>query len=157
MADSCGMCLALAEKYNCGWCSSTNSCEVKEQCNKNQDVPYGGKTDWLDRAKTCPNPEIHKFGPKTGPWDGGTNITIHGINLGKHFQDIQHGIKVSGIPCIPYRSLYVNTKKIVCRVDGPREQIHRSGRILVQIGDYRGESKEEFEFVDPKIFGFTPR
>lgn len=153
MADSCGICLALAEKYNCGWCSSTNTCEVVEQCNKNND----GKTDWLNRSEICPNPEIHTFGPKTGPWEGGTNITIQGINLGKNYNDIYSGVRIAGINCMPFPQFYIDTKQIVCTVDSPGEQMYRNGRIVVQIGDYRGESKEDYEFVDPKISNFYPR
>lgn len=153
MADSCGICLALAEKYNCGWCSSTNTCEVVEQCNKNND----GKTDWLNRSEICPNPEIHTFGPKTGPWEGGTNITIQGINLGKSYNDIYSGVRIAGINCMPFPQFYIDTKQIVCTVDSPGEQMYRNGRIVVQIGDYRGESKEDYEFVDPKISNFYPR
>lgn len=153
MADSCGICLALAEKYNCGWCSSTNSCEVEEQCNKNNE----GKTDWLNRMETCPNPEIQSFSPKTGPWEGGTNITISGINLGKNFTDIYSGVRIAGINCMPFQQFYVDTKQIVCTVDSPGVQLYRNGRIVVQIGDYRGESKTDFEFVDPKIDDFSPK
>lgn len=153
MADSCGICLALAEKYNCGWCSSTNTCEVVEQCNKNNE----GKTDWLNRSEICPNPEIHSFGPKTGPWEGGTNITIQGINLGKNYNDIYSGVRIAGINCMPFPQFYIDTKQIVCTVDSPGEQMYRNGRIVVQIGDYRGESKEDYEFVDPKISSFYPR
>ncbi|XP_054746803.1 plexin-A2 isoform X1 [Anastrepha obliqua] len=153
MADSCGMCLALAEKYNCGWCSSTNTCEVEEQCNKNNE----GKTDWLNRMETCPNPEIHSFYPKTGPWEGGTNITIRGINLGKNFTDIYSGVRIAGINCMPFQQYYIATKEIRCNVDSPGVQLYRNGRIVVQIGDYRGESKEDYEFVDPKITNFSPQ
>lgn len=153
MSDSCGMCLALAEKYNCGWCSSSSSCEVEEQCSKQSE----GKVDWLNRTQTCPNPKILSFEPNTGPWEGGTNITIRGINLGKNFSDIFTGVKIAGMICEPYQSLYVDTKKIVCKVDGPGVQSYRSGRIVVQISDYRGESSTDFEFVDPKIENFYPK
>lgn len=153
MADSCGVCLALPEKYNCGWCSSSNSCEIEDQCSKQME----GKIDWLNRQQTCPNPEIHSFEPKTGPWEGGTNITIRGINLGKNFSDIYSGIKIAGIDCAPYPQLYVDTKQIVCNVDSPGVQSHRAGRIIVHISDYRGESTTDFEFVDPQIEDFYPK
>uniref|UniRef100_W4VRI5 Putative plexins functional semaphorin receptor n=1 Tax=Corethrella appendiculata TaxID=1370023 RepID=W4VRI5_9DIPT len=156
MADSCGMCLALPEKFSCGWCSSSNTCEVEEQCSKQTDNNVERK-DWLNRMQTCPNPEIHSFEPKTGPWEGGTNITIRGINLGKNFSDIYSGVKIAGIDCMPYAQLYIDTKQIVCKVDGPGVRAYRSGRIVVQISDYRGESKDDFEFVDPKIEDFYPK
>lgn len=153
MSDSCGMCLALPSKYGCGWCSSSNTCEVDEQCSKQVE----GKVDWLNRLQTCPNPEIHSFEPKTGPWEGGTNITIRGINLGKNFTDIYLGIKIAGIDCMPYAELYVDTREIVCKVDGPGTMAYRAGKIVVQVSDYRGESKTDFEFVDPAIYDFRPK
>jgi len=87
MADNCGMCLALAEKYGCGWCQSSDRCEVKEQCDQ-------GSVVWLDKDQTCPNLHVHEFFPMMGPWEGGTNITIRGVNLGKSFKDIYGGRKM---------------------------------------------------------------
>lgn len=152
MADSCGMCLALPAKYGCGWCSSSKSCEVEEQCKGTE-----GTVDWLNRLQTCPNPEIHSFSPRTGPWEGGTNITIKGINLGKNFSDIYSGVKIAGIDCLPYRELYLDTREIVCRVDGPGTMAYRAGKIVVQVQDFRGESRGDFEFVDPIIHDFEPK
>ncbi|XP_070491742.1 plexin-A4 [Chironomus tepperi] len=152
MADSCGMCLALPAKYGCGWCSSSNTCEVEEQCKGSE-----GTVDWLNRLQTCPNPEIHSFAPKTGPWEGGTNITITGINLGKNFSDIYSGVKIAGIDCLPYRELYLDTRQIVCRVEGPGTMAYRAGKIVVQVQDFRGESRGDFEFVDPVIHDFEPK
>lgn len=78
MADNCGMCLTLAPKYDCGWCQSTDRCEVKDNCERNTGM-------WLNSNQTCPNPEIHSFEPVMGPWEGNTNVTIRGINLGQTF------------------------------------------------------------------------
>lgn len=153
MCDSCGTCLALPEKYNCGWCQSSSSCEVDDQCSKQDEK----KNDWLNRLQTCPNPKINSFEPITGPWEGGTNITIRGVNLGKSFADIYSGVKVAGISCMPYAALYVDTKEIVCNVDSPGVQAYRKGRIVVQIADYRGQSTFDYEFVDPQIEDFKPK
>ena len=109
MADNCGSCLVLAEKYECGWCQSTGRCEVSSQCNHDSAA-------WLPRNRTCPDPEILSFSPLLGPWKGHTNITIKGINLGKSYEDIFNSISVAGIQCQPYRHLYVRTKEIVCLV-----------------------------------------
>ena len=110
MADNCGMCLALSEKYECGWCQSSDKCEVKDQCER-------GSAVWLNRSQTCPNPEVLSFSPELGPWEGGTNITIEGINLGKTFEDIYSGVSIAGINCQPYEHLYIRTKQIVCKVN----------------------------------------
>ncbi|XP_008204796.2 plexin-A4 [Nasonia vitripennis] len=149
MADNCGMCLALAEKYGCGWCMTSDRCEVKEQCDK-------GSGTWLDRNQTCPNPEILRFEPMIGPWEGHTNITITGINLGKTFKDIYQGVTVVGLTCQPYEELYIRTKQIVCRVDGPGDNKIREGPVIVKIEDFRGQSKDYYKFVDPNITAISP-
>jgi plexin A len=59
------------------------------------------------------------FSPEYGPWEGGTNITITGMNLGKSFEDIARGVTVAGMACDPYPHLYENTEKIVCKVSQP--------------------------------------
>ncbi|XP_015429042.1 PREDICTED: plexin-A4 [Dufourea novaeangliae] len=150
MADNCGMCLALALKYDCGWCQSSDRCEVKTQCDR-------GTGTWLNRNQTCPNPEIHSFEPVMGPWEGDTNVTIRGINLGKTFTDIYHGVTVGGMRCQPYEELYMRTKQIVCRVDGPGTEEGKSGPVIVEIEDFRGQSEYNFEFVDPKIDSIIPK
>ena len=91
------------------------------------------------------------------PFLGGTNITIRGINLGKEFLDIYGGITVAGIQCDPYESLYVKTEQIVCKVDGPGTKEPRRGPVIVKVSDFRGESREDYEFVDPQITGIRPK
>lgn len=149
MCDSCGTCLLLPEKFHCGWCSATLTCEVTKQCN----------ADWLDRSQTCPNPRILSFEPRTGPWEGGTNITIRGIDLGKHFGDISVTLGAEGarIPCTSLPDRYVATKEIVCTAGGAAARNISRGRIVAQIAGYRAESTDDFQFVDPQIFDFEPR
>lgn len=154
MASNCGECLGLDEKFNCGWCSSSGTCEITEQCGS----PGGAMpNNWLDRNEVCPNPEITSFRPLTGPWEGSTNITIQGINLGKDFDGIYSAITIAGISCQPYEHLYVKTREIVCKVDSPGVQKYHPGKIVVQIQNYRGESKTNYQFVDPVIRDFAPK
>ncbi|XP_015599492.1 plexin-A2 [Cephus cinctus] len=151
MADNCGMCLALDKKYGCGWCQSSDRCEVKDQCDRGDGV-------WLNMNQTCPNPEIHSFEPRMGPWEGGTNMTIRGINLGKTFSDIFEGVTVAAATCQPYEKLYIRTKEIVCRIDGPgTPEEAKSGPVIVKVEDFRGQSEYNFKFVDPKIFSISPK
>ncbi|KAJ1526203.1 hypothetical protein ONE63_009362 [Megalurothrips usitatus] len=153
MADNCGMCHALHEKYNCGWCQSSDRCEVKEQC----DGGTNGPRPWLDSNQTCPQVEIKEFFPMLGPWEGGTNITIRGVNLGKSYDDIYGTINVAGLQCQPYQQLYIKTQQIVCKVDGPGSNEPRQGPVIVRVQGFRGESKHPFEFVDPAIEGISPK
>ena len=63
--------------------------------------------------------QVRRFEPRMGPWEGGTNVTIEGANLGKTFADIEKAVTVAGMPCHPYAELYVQTRRIVCLVDSP--------------------------------------
>lgn len=150
MADNCGKCLSLDEKFQCGWCQSSGKCEVKDKCGSDA-------SSWLKRDQTCPNPQVTSFEPMLGPWEGGTNITIRGINLGKEFLDIYGGITVAGIQCDPYESLYMKTEQIVCKVDGPGTKEPRAGPVIVKVADFRGESRDDYRFVDPRIRGIRPK
>ena len=150
MADNCGKCLSLDEKFECGWCQSSTNCEVKGRCGNDA-------SSWLNRDQTCPNLQIVSFKPMRGPWEGGTNITIKGINLGKEFRDIYGGITVAGIQCDPYEQHYLPTEQIVCKVDGPGTRAPRSGPVIVKVADFRGESRDHYEFIDPQIKAIRPR
>eukprot|EP00092_Neocalanus_flemingeri_P088586 GFUD01111944.1.p1 GENE.GFUD01111944.1~~GFUD01111944.1.p1 ORF type:complete len:531 (+),score=100.58 GFUD01111944.1:121-1713(+) len=48
MVNNCGMCLSLDEKYQCGWCQVSETCEVKEQCGISDHI------SWLKPDQTCP-------------------------------------------------------------------------------------------------------
>ena len=97
------------------------------------------------------------FTPEYGPWEGGTNITITGVNLGKTFQDIARGVTVAGMACDPYQELYEQTSKIVCKVDGPGTREKRRGPIIVKVANFRGESDTYYEFIDPVLTDIEPR
>ena len=161
LAPNCGFCLELDDKYNCGWCQGSQSCEVQEQCS-NQN------TQWLNRQQTCPNPQITDFNPKSGPMGGGTNLTIKGINLGRTFSDIENGIFIShelngrlhsSIPCEPFANEYVKTSQIKCRIQQRNQTItqFKSGKVVVNVQrDYKAESKDFYQFVNPKILNINP-
>ena len=54
-----------------------------------------------------------QFYPTSGPVDGGTSVTIEGINLGKVFDDIKDGVVVAGVPCNAIKESYVAAKRFV--------------------------------------------
>ena len=99
---------------------------------------------------------MRRFDPRIGPWEGGTNITIEGANLGKTFSDIRGGVTVAGMPCHPFESLYVQTRRIVCLVDSPTKGNGRKGPVIVRVANFVGESADHYEFVDPQIESFWP-
>lgn len=164
LAKNCGFCLELDEKYKCGWCQQSDSCQVQEQCPNHN-------TMWLNRQQICPNPRILDFYPKKGPYEGGTNLTIEGINLGRVFKDIENGVgishevngqQISLIPCHPYKSEYVKTSKIKCKIQGRNTSADLStksisGPVVVQVlKEYTAKSVEKFNFVNPKILTISP-
>lgn len=164
MADNCGFCLELPEKYSCGWCKETNSCQISEHCPQRT----------LVRSDTCPNPQILSFEPTSGPFEGGTNITIKGINLGRTFEDIANGvvievtnedIKLGQIDCIPFRELYIRTSQITCQLTSPVNNSLQSiipdasltGIISVRVtNDYVTRATSRFSFVNPHIISIHP-
>ncbi|XP_076331027.1 plexin-A2-like isoform X2 [Tachypleus tridentatus] len=166
MATNCGMCLELPEKYHCGWCQTSRSCQVEEQCKE-------GKISWLDKYQSCPNPQITSIYPTSGPIEGGTNITIEGINLGRVFEDIANGVTVKvfdnkhgriDIPCKSHRELYVKTRRIVCEVGSPQDKTSHTlstasilGPVVVKIqNDHTATSSNNYEFVNPEIKSINP-
>lgn len=67
------------------------------------------------------------------------------------------GVTVGGVQCEPYEALYIKTKEIVCKVDGPGNNEPRSGPVVVRVEDFRGESKQNYNFVDPVIHNISPQ
>ena len=99
---------------------------------------------------------MKRFDPRLGPWEGGTNVTIEGVNLGKTFSDISGGITVAGMPCHPFEELYVQTRRIVCLVDSPKTSESRRGPVIVRVSNFKGESADYYEFVNPVIESIHP-
>ncbi|UYV82243.1 PlexA [Cordylochernes scorpioides] len=160
MAQNCGECLEHPAKYACGWCQ--NSCQVVEQCD-----PTSG---WLDRLQTCPDPAIGNFTPVYGPTEGGTNITIEGINLGRKPQDVEVAIVSESAPndvvlahCDPIPNAYVKTSRIICQLRCPACN-HTggvcspgSGKVQVRVNnEYMALSTISYNFVNPIILSIHP-
>ena len=174
MADNCGVCLELPDKYGCGWCG--DQCDVQEECSKrSHSVGHSSAMMmWLNKQQTCPDPQILNFYPKSGPWEGGTNLTIEGVNLGRSYEDIlggvyiaytQHAQFVNQINCLPFAEEYVKTSKIVCQISSPNITSPTktsvgappSGHVVVRIqNEYTARSRDVFSFVNPKITHIEP-
>lgn len=43
----------------------------------------------------------------SGPPEGGTRVTIRGVNLGLDFSEIAQGVQVAGVPCTPLPEHYI--------------------------------------------------
>ncbi|CAG0878844.1 unnamed protein product [Darwinula stevensoni] len=150
LGNTCTSCLTLEEKFDeCGWCVPGNRCGLKYSCDP--------VDSWLDREKQCPNVVISDFWPRKGPIEGGTQITISGVNMGKELSDI-HEVIVADTHCEPLIDSYITGEKVVCRIAVREFQDTRSGPIQMK-GNFSGEnpeSQKHYEFVNPEIHALTP-
>ena len=60
---------------------------------------------------SLPQLNFFQVWPLSGPVQGGTNVTLTGSNLGTRWEDVQHGVVVADAKCLPYRNLYLPSKR----------------------------------------------
>uniref|UniRef100_A0A8C2WBL6 Plexin A2 n=1 Tax=Cyclopterus lumpus TaxID=8103 RepID=A0A8C2WBL6_CYCLU len=104
--DSCGMCLRADRKFQCGWCGGEGRCTMRQHCPPVS--PYASR--WLDlsaRNVKCTNPRITEVSPVAGPLEGGTLVTIQGLNLGLSFSELEGNVEVAGVQCVPQEEGYI--------------------------------------------------
>lgn len=58
-----------------------------------------------------PSSRLFQLFPETGPRQGGTRVTILGENLGLQFRDIQMGVRLGKVPCVPIEEEYVSAER----------------------------------------------
>ncbi|KAJ8047492.1 Plexin-A4 [Holothuria leucospilota] len=122
--QTCGKCLTIDARYQCGWCPEISSClslENAATCPQNQ---------LLSREMSCPNPTIvsevsivahrlpNQVSPLSGHISGGTRVAIGGFNLGLVSGDVKI-ITVAGADCSSMEFVSsqkgYNSQEIVCR------------------------------------------
>uniref|UniRef100_A0A6Q2XIF8 Plexin-A2 n=1 Tax=Esox lucius TaxID=8010 RepID=A0A6Q2XIF8_ESOLU len=156
--DSCGMCLKAQRKFQCGWCSGEGRCTLRHHCPPIN--PY--TTRWLDLSSNnvkCTNPRITEVTPVAGPPEGGTRVTIHGMNLGLAFSDMENNVEVAGVKCSPIEEGYIIAEQIVCEMDAaPADS--RDGPVQLCVGECRPElktrSSQLYSFVMPSVQALSP-
>ncbi|XP_069040156.1 plexin-B3 [Lepisosteus oculatus] len=143
--SDCSQCGAVSDQYGCVWCQGE-----MPSCLYNQSCPSGP-------VDTCPSPHITEIEPQTGPVEGGIALTIWGSNLGQSFEDIQAGVTVAGVSCVPQPQAYLISTRVVCELQ-PSEG-ETEGPVRVTVGDQdsdSGESEQTFTYQDPRLSGITP-
>ncbi|XP_012936725.1 plexin-B1 [Aplysia californica] len=152
MVAYCGQCLSMDSEYDCGWCQEP--CVDKDHCDGRCTLQKNCSNQWLDRGATCPDPQITRFSPATGPIKGMTLVSVTGINLGKSPNDLT--AEVAGRPCTIKSDHYQSSTRFLCEV-GPVDTVS-SGTISVTVdGQYTATSAAEFEFVDPVLVSLFPK
>nr|XP_014431999.1 plexin-A2 isoform X1 [Pelodiscus sinensis] len=153
--ESCGLCLKADQKFECGWCSGEAKCTLRQHCSS----PIHPWLDWSSRNVKCSNPRITEILTVSGPPEGGTRVTIHGVNLGLDFSEIAHSVQVAGVQCTPLREQYIIAEQIVCEMGQALPGIS-SGPVLLCIGECKPEfmakSSQQYTFVNPAVISLSP-
>uniref|UniRef100_A0A672MXN1 Plexin-A2 n=1 Tax=Sinocyclocheilus grahami TaxID=75366 RepID=A0A672MXN1_SINGR len=155
--DSCGVCLKAERKFQCGWCSMEGRCTLRQHCPMSN--PYTSR--WLHLASTnvkCTNPRITEVTPVAGPPEGGTRVTIRGVNLGLSFSDMVNNVQVAGVQCTPQENGYIIAEQIVCEMDAaPTDS--KPGPVHLCVGECKPElqtrSSQLYSFM-PSVTGLSP-
>ncbi|NWH47612.1 PLXA2 protein, partial [Fregata magnificens] len=154
--ESCGLCLKADPKFECGWCSGEAKCTLRPHCSTPSAQPW---LDWSSRNVKCSNPRITEILTVSGPPEGGTRVTIRGVNLGLDFSEIAHGVQVAGVQCTPLPEQYVVAEQIVCEMGQALPGIS-SGPVLLCIGECKPEftakSTQQYMFVTPAVSFLNP-
>ncbi|KAF1403617.1 Plexin-A2, partial [Spheniscus magellanicus] len=154
--ESCGLCLKADPKFECGWCSGEAKCTLRPHCSAPSAQPW---LDWSSRNVKCSNPRITEILTVSGPPEGGTRVTIRGVNLGLDFSEIAHGVQVAGVQCTPLPEQYVIAEQIVCEMGQALPGIS-SGPVLLCIGECKPEftakSAQQYMFVTPAVSFLNP-
>ncbi|MGH0171119.1 UNVERIFIED_CONTAM: hypothetical protein FKN15_060563 [Acipenser sinensis] len=153
--ESCGLCLKAERKFECGWCSGEGRCTLRQHC-----TPLANQ--WLDLSSKnvkCTNPRITEVTPVAGPPEGGTRVTIHGVNLGLDFSEIIHNVQVAGVQCSPLLDGYIIAEQIVCEMEPVQPQMS-PGPVELCIGECKPELKTRstqlYTFVEPTVEALSP-
>uniref|UniRef100_A0A7N6B7M0 Plexin-A1 n=1 Tax=Anabas testudineus TaxID=64144 RepID=A0A7N6B7M0_ANATE len=152
LRDSCGMCLKADPRFECGWCVQDRKCSLRQEC-----------AGWMHATSgnsRCTHPKITKLFPETGPRQGGTRVTILGENLGLQFRDIQMGVRLGKVPCVPIEEEYVSAERIVCLLNDATGYRVQEAQVEVCVrdcvNDYRALSPRPFTFVTPYFTRIQP-
>lgn len=153
--ESCGLCLKADHKFECGWCSGERRCTLRQHC-PSTSSPW---LDWSSHNVKCSNPQITEILTVSGPPEGGTRVTIHGVNLGLDFSEIAHHVQVAGVPCTPIPGEYIIAEQIVCEM-GHALMGTTSGPVRLCIGECKPEfmtkSHQQYTFVNPSVLSLSP-
>ncbi|EDV24780.1 uncharacterized protein TRIADDRAFT_56941 [Trichoplax adhaerens] len=145
-SSDCGLCLSFRYEggSECGWCQgATSMCSTRDQCSSNN--------RWI--GYRCPNPTITSISPSYGPLEGGTPITIKGINLGSRFSDVTH-ITVGRIKCQTIPNNYKISHQIVCITGNSSNNL--SSRIHLDVFGITISSQENFHYLNPIVKQIFP-
>ncbi|XP_065900682.1 plexin A3-like isoform X2 [Dysidea avara] len=153
LAGGCSSCLSVSNTLmlDCGWCNSLTSCVVMESCSD-------GST-FTTTSSTCPLPQITMVWPTSCPYQGGTDVTISGTDLGVVVDDIIN-ITIGGAPCMIHRDSYQPGVGVKCQTTESKPG-NTSTDLVIPI--YRDGSVEVatlpggFRYAEVQVLEFYPK
>ena len=54
---------------------------------------------------------MSQVSPVSGPTEGGTMVTIQGLNLGLSFSELRGNVEVAGVACTPQEEGYITAEQ----------------------------------------------
>uniref|UniRef100_A0A4W5LIH2 Plexin D1 n=1 Tax=Hucho hucho TaxID=62062 RepID=A0A4W5LIH2_9TELE len=111
-SGDCSQCLGREDQgHLCGWCD--NICRPRDDCQY--------------MSSQCPDPEITKISPLSGPLEGGTLLTVQGRNMGRRADVVK--VSIGMVPCkiLPYQytvSVHFMSSGICIRTSPPAQPSH---------------------------------
>lgn len=126
----------------------TDSCTYNLEC----------EAALITEGSGCPPPVVIDFNPKSGPFEGGTTITITGRELGVTIDDFNaSSIRVGTIPCTPIQEGYVSGREIQCQTTIKKSSVGASSvNIEVVLSTGQAVSQQEFRLLTPEITEIDP-
>ncbi|XP_032810026.2 plexin-B1-like isoform X1 [Petromyzon marinus] len=139
--SDCSLCQAVAQERACVWCGEPAACTFKDDCGApSQDV--------------CPAPTITRVEPTSGPREGGTRVTISGVNLGKDVSDVE-AVSVGGAACTILPQFYQVSVRIVCET-GPLPDLGPVDVGVTVKGKEAASLPQAFTYTDPQLSEMSP-
>ncbi|XP_029477497.1 plexin-D1-like [Oncorhynchus nerka] len=138
-SGDCSQCWGREDQgHLCGWCD--NICRTRDDCQY--------------MSSQCPDPEITKISPLSGPLEGGTLLTVQGRNMGRRADVVK--VSIGMVPCkiLPYR--YTVSVQLVCVTGQTFDPTNDVVRVTVN-QNAMGVSKEVFSYLVPKLLSMEPR
>ena len=148
---SCTSCLAvnIGTGYGCGWCGGTSRCVEPETC-----------PSITNQLLNCSSPVLRSVSPSSGPFGGGTRLTITGTDLGVTVGNIVN-VTVGGVNCIVQPGGYVAGKQVMCVTgnysSGGTQRIPVNILMNVSGSLLPAQSNLTYTYVRPSISSVFPK
>ncbi len=137
----CSLCLQASQSHGCAWCGS--KCTYAQQCSPQK------------ITSRCPKPEIYFVLPTKGPLEGGTRITLDGINLPPRLTRNML-VRVGGKEChaVTRTSGQQAAEEIRCLT--PPAAYEQNASIDVETEEGKSKAAVSFQYLDFEVRHASP-